>query len=729
MVHYIYATRAETFCLNCRTLRMCRPFILFTCVLLLSARADEVRRNEEMTYAQVKREEGTKQIKDLQDKLNIPSAQVNHGQTKSLIRSVQSNDAQASEVEKTAQEGAQTTAGENAAQALDEKKPAQEGGGEAPAGENSSQASEEKKLAEEGGGQTPAGENGTQASEGENPAPEGGGQITAEENATQEHSVLKGDIDATNMDEGSDESIDGTAFWMSDDELRGQKAFIRREEQWRPYAFRSFDHMDNPTLRDYKYGFPPGIYGSSLIPLTIWYHLWGMKKDDEMFLQPKNLILLNIDYVKMISSCSERTNPRCSWHYFLSLLHPLGFHKKLLQFLVPSFDNLHKSEYYPVPVVQGACYPFTSIDQISLIYIYHICHFYQGEDDKNLELLHLCPNPCLKRPCKLIERAVDGSCVSYGFHKNDYRCTCEEGFEWEDSTLLCSIVDNCNKICNQTTTSSCIVNRTAATAICQCKDGYMGFDCSQPYDACVLGSAPDARGLNVGPIIPSGYDACGTTLDARNLCFNVAKANTYKCVCSPAYVRDISVPYDNCLKPLDSCDKRICVHGQCVTAPDLLKSVCDCDDGYTGSKCDQPTGTWSTWTEWSACEPICGPASHRRRLRMCLSEHEEDCIGPVEEVRRCASGIGCVQDIPVEEETWLDFMEWTNYAMMITLGYIGVLAIFLSILGLCRKYKTKPSDAESRSKTSMGQVSYTFRSSRQSADQKLRKSTDALPYR
>lgn len=104
-----------------------------------------------------------------------------------------------------------------------------------------------------------------------------------------------------------------------------------------------------------------------------------------------------------------------------------------------------------------------------------------------------------------------------------------------------------------------------ATAICQCMDGFMGFDCSQPYDACVLGSAPDARGLNVGPIIPSGYDACGTTLDASNLC--VPKANTYVCVCSPAYVRDVTVPYDNCLKPLDSCEKRICVHGQCVTAP------------------------------------------------------------------------------------------------------------------------------------------------------------------
>lgn len=115
-----------------------------------------------------------------------------------------------------------------------------------------------------------------------------------------------------------------------------------------------------------------------------------LRQFSAMFLQPKNLVLLTIDYVKMIISCSETENPRCSWHYFLALLHPLGYHKKLLKFLVPSVDTLHGYEYYPVPVVHGACYPFTSIDQISLIYIYHICHYYQSDNSGNLEL-HVRP--------------------------------------------------------------------------------------------------------------------------------------------------------------------------------------------------------------------------------------------------------------------------------------------------------------------------------------------------
>lgn len=63
----------------------------------------------------------------------------------------------------------------------------------------------------------------------------------------------------------------------SDDSLATIRSspFFHREPRWRGFAFRSFEHMDSSVFRDYKYGFPPGIYGSSVIPLTIWYHLWG----------------------------------------------------------------------------------------------------------------------------------------------------------------------------------------------------------------------------------------------------------------------------------------------------------------------------------------------------------------------------------------------------------------------------------------------------------------------
>lgn len=40
-------------------------------------------------------------------------------------------------------------------------------------------------------------------------------------------------------------------------------------------GFRTFQQMSNPQYREYENGFPPGIYGSSIIPTTIWYHYWS----------------------------------------------------------------------------------------------------------------------------------------------------------------------------------------------------------------------------------------------------------------------------------------------------------------------------------------------------------------------------------------------------------------------------------------------------------------------
>lgn len=39
-------------------------------------------------------------------------------------------------------------------------------------------------------------------------------------------------------------------------------------------SFRTFDQMKNSKFKQFKYGFPPGIYGSELIPIRIWIHVW-----------------------------------------------------------------------------------------------------------------------------------------------------------------------------------------------------------------------------------------------------------------------------------------------------------------------------------------------------------------------------------------------------------------------------------------------------------------------
>ncbi|CAL8108568.1 unnamed protein product [Calicophoron daubneyi] len=456
---------------------------------------------------------------------------------------------------------------------------------------------------------------------------------------------------------------------------------------WGTYSFKSFEHMDNADFRRFKDGFPPGIYGSSLIPLGVWFHLQLNSSFNESFARPYGLRLQFISFMDMIQQCDESKYPRCSWSYFLGLLFPSAYFPDLRKLL-----RLNVTDAYVAHAITGGrCYPFKSVDQMRVIYLYHMCQLYESKRNKSNEtygdIQQLCPNQCTNRPCNRIPGAVKGSCQSTGIHTGDFKCDCEAGLEWEDGTAACQPKNDCADICNMNTTEACLFNRTAGLAVCVCNDGYMGYNCSQKFDPCVLGTAPNARGLNVGPIVPSGYDACGVTLDGRNRC-NKLSDFTYQCTCHPAYTRDLNLPYDNCLKPIDSCDKRICIHGQCTTSPDLITSKCDCEEEWTGERCDLPAGRWSLWTEWSRCEPTCGPARHRRRERMCMSDEETDCIGPVEEVRKCAEDDGCFTDVAVEEETWIDFMAWTNKSMMITMAYIGALGITLSIIGCCKRRRS-----------------------------------------
>lgn len=97
----------------------------------------------------------------------------------------------------------------------------------------------------------------------------------------QDEEAAQGEQNEEELAEQTEESAaDETKFFMSDQEAAKEDPLIHREMRWRPFAFRWFDHMDNPIFREYKYGFPPGIYGSSLIPISIWYQLWGMKTVD-----------------------------------------------------------------------------------------------------------------------------------------------------------------------------------------------------------------------------------------------------------------------------------------------------------------------------------------------------------------------------------------------------------------------------------------------------------------
>ncbi|CAL8068515.1 unnamed protein product [Calicophoron daubneyi] len=452
-------------------------------------------------------------------------------------------------------------------------------------------------------------------------------------------------------------------------------AYARLPFGFEPFQFHAFESMTEDKFKKMRYGFPPGIYGSSFIPLSLWHHSTSWKKKDGLFMQPHRVTLWDVNYAVMISSCRENYYPRCSWHYFLQLMYQTTFNE----------------EYYKLrgrknifPILRGGYFPIKSLDHASAVYMYIMCNHYRRWSQLSPDLHKLCPNPCLRNPCNFIKGAAVGTCSPTGYGIDDYTCRCEQGFHWEVTTQSCQKGTACLGMCNNATTEACISLLSTDEEYCKCKPGYTGHDCRTKYDACLYSKYPSSKGLDVGPIQPSGYEACGLWLDPNNRCLPVQGTFKYVCNCGGQYTSDLSLPYENCLKPLDSCAERICVHGECVGSPNYLNSICECHDGWTGSKCDQPLGRWSEWSEWTKCHPPCGPAAQRQRLRICLSGNETNCTGPVEQVRGCKRATDCAINAPLEEEIWLEFLKWSKSCMIVSLSCLGGLLIFLSLTGTCK---------------------------------------------
>ncbi|KAK4475828.1 hypothetical protein MN116_001080 [Schistosoma mekongi] len=453
-------------------------------------------------------------------------------------------------------------------------------------------------------------------------------------------------------------------------------------------GFRIFQQMRNPQYREYENGFPPGIYGSSIIPTTIWYHYWSRDTYEDMFQHDGNMHLADVNWPHIVTLCDEMKYPRCSWGYFLALMQPTSYNPHLLKKIYGEELEALSNKHFITPVIRGGCYRLRTIDQMSLIYIYTICHLYGEANETNADL-KICPNPCKRRPCQHIQNAIRGSCKRRGYHKDDYECLCESGFEWEEDSLTCVLRDPCKSSCNHDTTEYCFPNQTTGVAVCICKTGYMGYDCNQPFNACISGTILKMNPLDAGSYIPSGYEACGVVLHSTNKCNPINDLLTYNCTCSTEYTKDLSLPYDNCLKRKDKCDAHICLHGDCISSKDFTNSVCDCDEGYTGEKCDIPVGIWSYWSEWTNCDHVCELTEHSTRVRICLSENEEDCVGELEQVvRSCGLNFTCGQNTSLSEIIWNNFTRWTENVMLYTLVYIGFLGVLLILLNLTKHYNT-----------------------------------------
>ncbi|VDD76797.1 unnamed protein product [Mesocestoides corti] len=376
------------------------------------------------------------------------------------------------------------------------------------------------------------------------------------------------------------------------------------------YRFTSFIHMNEPKYKKLRYGFPPGVYGSSLIPVTLWFVHWSQYRPFLMIPNFSTMVAIPVDWFLIVRSCDEILLPRCSWAHFINFMQPLQLDLQLIEHSGTVPDVSREKDI--IPYLFGNCWPIRSVEQVSLIYIYAVCTVYwnvTGFDREvnwfPLKFIHcfyldrfkvsahnlcICPQPCASSPCSGLSFARAGSCKAVGIHERDFE----------------------------------------STVTCICRLGYMGHDCSEVLDACLVGSdVYNAAEVTTGPIIPPGREAC----EAENNCIPQLGTPGFSCECDEKFAMDRGRSFDNCLSRRDPCSSRICIEGTCIASEDGSWSMCDCEEGFTGELCNEPLGAWTAWSALTPCEPYCGEQRLRRRVRVCSGDLEEDCIGAVEHVR------------------------------------------------------------------------------------------------
>ncbi|VDL94257.1 unnamed protein product [Schistocephalus solidus] len=180
--------------------------------------------------------------------------------------------------------------------------------------------------------------------------------------------------------------------------------------------------------------------------------------------------------------------------------------------------------------------PDSSLEALSAMFWFYFCKVAWPEavkwnGSRALMYTHpVCPNPCayLTNPCTRIDNVIRLSpsivmdpdaaerkiyieslkiCqpTETGVYDHNYRCVCQNGYEWSSVTMRCLLIDGCKDpktgqpMCSRKGTQRCISMSanlaredldvpTVALSLpyaCICYPGYMGYRCESPRDACI----------------------------------------------------------------------------------------------------------------------------------------------------------------------------------------------------------------------------------------------------
>lgn len=252
--------------------------------------------------------------------------------------------------------------------------------------------------------------------------------------------------------------------------------------------FIPFSEMDDGRYRDCQFGFPRGIRGSAIVP-TIFYFVF-LPHYDQAIIKPfkvstqHSYVPIYLNWEKLLTKCDDSKAPLCSWQQFISFADPFMIDLNALALMNPYLTaifqchinslgtkwelgckiryptNVSKPLYHlHVPLTFGNCYPIKSKAHMSLIYIFAVCYHYEKRINDSPYLKRICPDPCLKEPCKHINFAV--ACKATGIFKDSFKCKCLDRYDYDPIAQRCIIRNFCVymhtelSICNEEGTDRC----------------------------------------------------------------------------------------------------------------------------------------------------------------------------------------------------------------------------------------------------------------------------------
>ncbi|CAH8504082.1 unnamed protein product [Heterobilharzia americana] len=196
--------------------------------------------------------------------------------------------------------------------------------------------------------------------------------------------------------------------------------------------------------------------------------------------------------------------------------------------------------------------------------------------------------------------------VSLGWiaSESGYVCNCSAGYEWIHTRMDCvrkgSRRDKCSSVlngCHQQNTLTCLSSSGMDGYRCICKEGYTGTKCTHQIDACEMNILrythldPNAKSRQMK--LTNGNQLCNvnvsgmkTSSNGTSKCIPFKGTNQYRCECQGPFVEDSHINLPNCMKLIGACDRKLCIHGSCITAQHSSEvAVCVCNLGFDGPSC------------------------------------------------------------------------------------------------------------------------------------------------